>query len=74
MVAESLDGLTQIRSLEYQNKFLKKFAVRQNEHMKNLILLAGLWGWFSFRVNIASLMIVGPTIAAAVFLFFYEIL
>jgi len=34
--------------------------------MKNLILLAGLWGWFSFRVNIASLMIVGPTIAAAV--------
>jgi len=34
--------------------------------MKNLILLAGLWGWFSFRVNIASLMVIAPTITAAV--------
>ena len=34
--------------------------------MKNQILLAGLQGWFSFRINVASFLIVGPTIAAAV--------
>jgi len=66
MVAESLDGLTHIRSLQCQDRFMDKFSARQNEHMKNLILLAGLWGWFSFRVNIASLLVIAPTITAAI--------
>ena len=34
--------------------------------MKNQILLAGLQGWFQFHINLASLLIIGPTITAAI--------
>jgi len=35
--------------------------------MKNQILVAGLQGWFNFYINASSLLIVGPTVALAVF-------
>ncbi len=35
--------------------------------MKNQILVAGLQGWFNFYINASSLLIVGPTVAIAVF-------
>ena len=40
--------------------------MRQNENMKNLILISGLQGWFSFRINLSSLLVIVPTISAAV--------
>jgi len=35
--------------------------------MKNLILIAGLQEWFNFYINASSLLIIGPTVALAVF-------
>jgi len=66
LFTESLDGLTHIRSANYQDQFMKKYFNRQNENMKNQILLSALQGWFSFRINMASFVIIGPTIAAAI--------
>lgn len=40
--------------------------------MKNQILLAGLQGWFQFHINLASMLIIGPTITAAVIIFLCE--
>lgn len=34
--------------------------------MKNEILVSGLQGWFNFRINVASFIIIAPTITAAV--------
>jgi len=66
LFTESLDGLTHIRSSNYEAKLMRKYYDRQNDNMKNQILLAGLQGWFNFRINMASFLIVAPTIAAAI--------
>jgi hypothetical protein len=71
LFTESLDGLTHIRSANYEDSFMKKYYTRQNESMKNEILVSGLQGWFNFRINVASFIIIAPTITAAVFFPFH---
>jgi len=66
MFAESLDGLTQIRSCNYQQHFLTKYASLQNENFKNQILLVALQGWFNIRINLSSMLIVIPTVSVAI--------
>ena len=61
--SESVNGLTSIRAYQEQAKFSHKFHQLQNANIKNLILVAGLTNWFSLRVTLSSMLIVGPTLA-----------
>lgn len=56
--SDTIKGLAEIRSMKLKNYFMEQLRFRQNENLKNGVLMGGTQAWFNLRVAIGNILMV----------------
>lgn len=56
--SDIIKGLAEIRSKKLENYFMNQLRFRQNENLKNGVLMNGCNAWFNIRVSLSNIFIV----------------